>query len=399
MSATTPIFTKSKDQNFVRSNCQARTRQIGSISPFSIVCARIPLWGYGPFVNSSLNNPGLISVGGGMFNYSRMLGTSSPNPWYLASVWPYVYNQCTEQWTESYGGSKTVTTQFTQYVDQAQPQVPTNTTSGTFFGAGTVDTITITNTTFTVTYHGTAYLGPTLGSVNFTGTYVATLSGTMLQPGGSGPFNPTDPTYGWAALTAQANTLLGSSSIPAIGANAGIWTTIDPISTSPGYQISTNYFNSCTLWEYVGVAANGFPTGNSFDQTQHMPPSILDWPTPSPNTQPAGPGQPGQNHGACLSMKSTWNLNGLGWGNNAVCGGIATNLPPGGLAQVMNDHANIFAQKIDLTNFNNPGTVLPASTFANPIPWPLTVTFGPGDVTAAIGSTNFGLLGFQAAAL
>jgi hypothetical protein len=196
MSATTPIFTKSKDQNFVRSNCQARTRQIGSISPFSIVCARIPLWGYGPFVNSSLNNPGLISVGGGMFNYSRMLGTSSPNPWYLASVWPYVYNQCTEQWTESYGGSKTVTTQFTQYVDQAQPQVPTNTTSGTFFGAGTVDTITITNTTFTVTYHGTAYLGPTLGSVNFTGTYVATLSGTMLQPGGSGPFNPTDPTYG-----------------------------------------------------------------------------------------------------------------------------------------------------------------------------------------------------------
>jgi hypothetical protein len=395
---TTPVFTKSKAQNFVRSPCQARTRQIGTISTFSIVCARIPLWGYGPFINSALNNPGLVSVGGSMFNYSRMLGTSSPNPWYLQSVWPYVYNQCVEQWTESYGGSKTVTTRFTQSVDQAQPQEIINRTTGSFFGAGTVDTVTITNTTFTVTYHGSAYLGPTLGTVNYTGSYVATLSGSLLNPGGTGPFSPTDPTYGWAALTALANTLLGSSGIPAIGANAGVWTTIDPISTAPGYQLTPNYFNSCTLWEYVGAAANGFPTGNSFDQTQHLPPSILDWPTPSPNAQPAAPGQPGQNHGACLSLKSTWNLNGLAWGNNEVCGGIATSNPPGGLAQVMNDHANLFAQTINLANFNDPGSVTPAITFPNPIPWPVTITFNPADVTANVGSTNFGLLGFQSRA-
>ncbi len=402
MSAQTPIFVRSKAQQFTRSACQARDRRKGTISPFSIVCARIPLRGYGPFCTDSyygpLNSPGLVAVGGAMFGYTRMQGTSSPNPWYLADVWPYLYQQCTEQWTESYGGSQTITTQFTRYVDQPQPQTTTNTTSGTFFGSGTVTSVNITPSVFTVGYSGSADLGPGLGSVNYTGTYVATLSGTLLQPSASGPFNPSDASYGWAALAALADTLLGSSSIPAIGGNAGVWTTIDPISAAPGYQISTNYFNSCTLWEYVGAAAYGFPTGISFDQTQHMPPSILDWPTPSPNQQMAAPGQPGENRGACLSMKSTWNLNGLGWGNNAVCLGIATNLPPAGLAQVMNDHATIFSQRIVLTNFYDPGLVQPATTFPNPIAWPTTVTFNPSDVVANVGTGNFGLLGFQASA-
>ncbi len=99
-----------------------------------------------------------------------------------------------------------------------------------------------------------------------------------------------------------------------------------------------------------------------------------------------------------MSMKSTWNLNGLAWGNNAVCGGIADHNPPGGLAQVMNDHANLYAQKINLANFNDPGLVAPASSFPNPISWPETVTFTPADVSAKVGANQFGLLGFQAGA-
>ena len=392
---TTPIFIKSPEQNFVRSPCQARTRQTGAISMFSIVCARMPLWGFGTFATNATSVNGFTVGGAFSSGGPPTLAPGSPNEWWPYNVtWPAVYNTLTEQWTETYGSLTTVTA-YSPYVDLTQPAQTVTGPSGTHFsGAGTITGLSITPSLITVNYTYDWYNDPSnpLAFVVVTGVYTATLSGSILNPSGTGPFDPGNATYGWAAMTASANALLADSSIPAIGTYSS-WTTIDPISTSPGYRISTNYFNSCTLWEDIGAAANGFPTGVSFDQTQHEPPSILDWPKPSPNTAP------GNNEGACMCMKSTWNLNGAGWGNNGLCGGI--NNPPsmGGLGQVMNDHANIFAQTFNIGNFNSPGAIALATTFPNPIAWPKTVTFAPSDVLANTGGAGtYGLLGFQAGA-
>jgi hypothetical protein len=62
----------------------------------------------------------------------------------------------------------------------------------------------------------------------------------------------------------------------------------------------------------------------------------------------------------------------------------------------MNDHCTIYAQAINIANFNSAGTVSLDTNYPNPIPWPTTKTFNPSDVTAAIGSGAYGLLGFQA---
>jgi hypothetical protein len=376
-------FTKSPTQNFIRSTCQARTRQAGSLSTFAIVCARIPLWGFGTF------NPGM-TFSGEMFKTGQAAGSPQPAFTYN-SVWPNIYNTLTETWTETYGGTQTITTAYSRYADVVK--TVSTSSSGPFYGDGTITSFSVTSALVTINYTFTLYLNPgnPLQGTTFTGVYTGQLSGSLLNPGGAGPFNPSDPTYGWAELTGLANNLLGSATIPGIGSYSE-WLTIDPISTAPGYRISTNYYNSSTLWEAIAAAAYGFPTGISFDQVQHLPPSILDWPTPSPNSQPTGSVQ---NQGACLCMKSTWNLNGAGWGNPAVDPGI-NNPPPTGLGQVMNDHASLFAQQIELANFNSAGSVKPATTIQNPIAWPKTVTFNPADVTSNLGAGQFGLLGFQA---
>ena len=376
-------FTKSPSHAFTRSPCQARTRQAGALSLFSIVLARIPLWGFGTF-NSTM------TFTGEMFKTSQAKSSPQP-PFTYNSVWPAVYNTLTETWTETHGGSQTITTQYSQYADIVS--TVNTTTSGPFVGDGTITAVSVTSSLVTINYTFTLYLNPAnpLQGTIFTGVYTGQLSGTILNPAGLGPFNPGDTAYGWAALTTAANSLLAGVPIPAITGNSQ-WVTVDPISTAPGYRLSTNIYNSATLWDYVGAAANGFPTSPSGCQTQFMPKSILDWPVPSPDTQPTGAYV---NQGACLSLKSTWNLNGAGWGNPAVDPGI-NNPPPAGLAQVMNDHATLYVQKLDLTNFQSPGTVIPAKTFPNPIPWPKTMTFSPTDVTANTGAGTFGLLGFQA---
>ena len=120
----------------------------------------------------------------------------------------------------------------------------------------------------------------------------------------------------------------------------------------------------------------------------------MDWPVPSTNGQPSGAYL---NQGANMCAKSTWNLNGAGWGNTSIDPGV-NYAPPTGLGQIMNDHCTIYAQAVDITNFNSAGAVSLDTNYPNPLAWPVTQTFNSSDVTAAIGSSAFGMLGFQAKA-
>lgn len=389
MSVNVPDKIRSNCFGKVRTACNDKQTQRGTISLFSMVIARMPLWGFGSFSGTTpvvVNSTEMFGNSG-----TSILSGSSSVVALFNSTWPAVYNTLTESWSETHGGSQTITTAYSQYADVFQ--TTTTSSSGPFVGDGTITSITITSSLISIGYTFTLFLNPAnpIMGTTFTGTYTAQLSGSILDPSGTGPFDPGDPSYGWAALTSAANTLLAGVSIPAISGSS-TWTTIDPISTSPFYRITSDTYNSATLWDDIFAAAYGFPTSPSGCQTQFMPPSIMDWPIPATNAQPTGAYT---NQGACMCAKSTWDLNGAGWGNPAIDPGILS-VPPTGLAQIMNDHCTIYAQTVDLTNFNSSGTIGLDTNYPNPIPWPVTKTFNPSDVTSAIGSGAFGLLGFQA---
>ena len=117
-----------------------------------------------------------------------------------------------------------------------------------------------------------------------------------------------------------------------------------------------------------------------------MPKSIMDIPSSSPNSQPAGPGQNGENYAYCLSAKSIWNIYGTtGWGDS-YSGSTTTST-----------HATVYYQHFDTSNYNAAGAVGPASTYSSPLHG--LVTFTPADVRANTGGAGtYGLLGFQSTA-
>lgn len=356
---SSPIPIRSPGQAKVRTAGQARQTQVGSISIFSLVTAKIPLNGFGPF-NTSGSNTSSLWQGGG----------SSASQWVTNSAWPNVYAVMTETWTEP-TATQTVTTTNTTFHDTPITTSTVNTGSG-FSGSGSVSSFSLTATAVTIDY-STAH-GPA--------TYIAQLSGTALNPTGTGPFNPTDPTYGWAALTSAANALLGSISTPAVGANSQ-FTTLQPKSVAPGYVTGTfSYDLFGSLVDVILCAANGYPvlsaTGGGF---AYPVPSIFDYTSPYNAASFI-------NTGWCISTKSIWQLNGDTWWNAAY--------GPTEIPQWVGDHSIIFALPFDPSNFTTAQLASAASTFSNPVPWPVSITFAPTDVTANTGAGTYGMLGFQA---
>lgn len=346
MAVTNLTFQKSTCAAFIRSTCQARNRTSPSASIFSIVLARQPLIGFGTFDGSS--------------TYGSLV---------YADKWPNVYNHLIETWVDS-SGTYTQTTAYSQYWDIFQTTTgspPPHSISCTF--SGITDTLISGNYTWSFGV----------------GTYSAQLGGTLLDDSAIGPFDPNDPSIGWAALAGLANNIL-SLVTPAAFTTGHQWILLLPKSTSPGYIQAS--FDTGPFADLLLASAFGYPTRSGSITSQLTLPaiqSIMDY------LQPYNAVGIVPNSGACLCSKSIWKINGLAWSYSIS--------PPN---YINNDHMNIYLQPVSDSFLGGaiaaPGT-LGGQPFSNPLGQGSIITFLPTDVTTNLpGGYHYGMLGFLAAA-
>jgi hypothetical protein len=340
---------RSFDNAMVRSSCQARTSGQKNTLTMTCINAFVPVWGFGSF--------------------STITAPSFPNITYN-STWPLVYNKLVEAWTDSLGGSRTRTTEYSPYVDIYKTTVST----GSVQNLATITSSTITAALATIT--GLDITG--LITINYT----ATLSVLF------------DPLSSWATLTAQTESLLALVNQSdagniyfllgghiAWGASAIIF----PVSYGPGYVLDVLDIGMvCAAARGLGVySTNPGYVGSLFGANPPFQNSIVD----IYNITRAGLAPLlVQNAGGIMSAKSWWILRGAApyptWENP-------------------NAHTTIYMQSMTLdatTGAPTINAVSAASGYSNPVTAPSSMAFTPSDVTANTG-TPYGVLGFRSVAI
>lgn len=376
MSQTDATFLKSQCQSFVRSGCQARRRTPGTNSTFKIAAAVVPLWGFGAFDSTS----NLCSVSSGAswgFYYGRQI---TGQGLVFQNTWPKIYNKLVETWTQ--GSSTAVrTTEMSPYYDVIMTTTFTRTSNRTFAWSPTVTGKTVTDTLVTVNYDDGAETGC---------TYTAQLSGTILQPSATGPFDPNDSTYGWDNLVTQALSILSGMSIPASDNTFDVQSLGSSGTVSIGYQcpilaaangvpVCLGAFNHSGVFMYLSGGDNWlqvyYPIYGSIPSITEFPNGAL----PSPQCEISV--------GGCLVLKSEWALNGAD---------LSYITYP---TRRSSDHTVIYAEglvidsstgvmSMDIPIQTTSGTV----PYSNPVATPATYSFSPSDCSAS--GTTYGMLGF-----
>ena len=309
---------------------------------------------------------------------------------YFLQDWPCVYSTLTETWTQTMGisGGPATASRTTNYSQYADEYMVVTGTAMPYIGGLVINSAAFTDTLVTINY--------SLGVM--TGVYTAQLSGTILQPGAVGPFDPTDATYGWAALNTLALAVLADMVIPT--PPSGYWAEaiwVFPTSASPGYATitatDTGGWPSGTTYGIINgsppmtAAANGIPVQsaagwgysmpqgiNGLASSQMCQASIADWLRPFAPVDAGG----SLNEGGCCCIKSTWFL-------------LGTNMTLGGNT---NNHATKYGQSISLNATPASGVVLGSVSSGTALSGlPNFKTFNPSDAATAAGTT-YGLLGF-----
>ena len=349
-------FSRSFDNGFVRSLCQARTRGYTDAKVW-IATAAVPVFGFGTFNALSVSGSINVSI---VYNY----------------VWPFVYSTLTETWVSTAGPTRTRVSAYSPYWDIGFYVVSDTGAISVFSGAFTTSTLT-----------GTTFIGVAPSSGSDTVTYTATLSG--------GPF---DPVTSWNTLTAQSLSLLTHISYtdissPAAGSQLGPNHQVDPstgyaidpsvsgvlivpISAGVGYQkILQAPLFPCAAARGLGVL-NGNP---STPDSQFLPFDLCIQDTPNRGT--AFPIAKETNLGFIVSIKTWWRLNGsplypattsVGWN--------------------LNNHNVVYEQEMTVdpsTGDLAMGSVAPSANFTNPLGLPKTINFNPSDLTAIYGIAGF----------
>ncbi len=333
---------------------------------FNAIMAMIPIIGFGTFGGFFDYWNTYAPIGAGQYSNS---GTSIP---LFNDVWPNVYLQCVESWSDSVG-SGSVTTTAQPYCDIGFITTGSSGLPNVQYGTTPSYSVSGGGTTLTMTY---------LDTNGNAGTYTATVS------------NPYAGSSNWAALTSAAHALLAHATMPT-GGNIAM---VQPISVSPGFAISTIGANiGAGTWGILACAyglATRWPGGNLPYEGNYpigggvvgnsvgggIAPTIADLPTYSSSIT--------NNCGFVMCFMSVWNLTG-----NPPADSSDTNT---------NSHLNIYAQQ--MTVAPNPvmsGTVSQPSSltcdsvgYSNPIVPIATVTFVDTDMALNSGYT-YGLLGFR----
>lgn len=267
---------------FTKSICASRNLVKANTSA-AMVMAVYPLWGFGTF------------------NAVNTAPSSSGQPMTYNQTWPHVYNTLTETWTGS-NPTGIRTTTFTPNVDI----IFTTTDNGNLTrwnSVLSVQSTVITGSLVTINF--------TDGFSHMPAVYTAQLSGTILNPAATGPFDLAD----WGNLTNLSLALMDLVSLP-IMTNLGLEASIIwPASFSPGYFIlPPGNTNNLVVASALGVpmssqisnAAHGGGSISINNPFNFQAATIADFPSPFNAAIPT------QNYGCCVCLKSAWTLCGVG---------------------------------------------------------------------------------------
>lgn len=361
-----------------------------SMSQFVMGVAAVGLFGYGKFSSMTLIAGNVVTSPS---QTVPAAGRQNPN-WFTEqpdNLWPQVYQTITESWN---GGAYTITTTFNQYCDTGFTSAAAGT--GVDDGGG-YKIVSWTDTTLTLQF--------TSSDGKSHGIYTATLS------------NQFNSVTGWAALVAQANTLLSGLTLPALPAAGGRTILVSPASTGlytfdststplltlpPGTDPDTNLGGSryalvCACANGLGFYAASYGLGGSGVPAFSLPfvlvpigAGIADYPgSHSGLVFPA-------NGGYVVSAKSVWLISGKVAFNNSAFPSVA--------------HGAIYGQPMQINGATGAlsfGSVIAPASFAtanrisaggasdtDPISGlKKQMTFNSGDFATNTGDT-YGLLGF-----
>lgn len=343
----TPALSLAQALKLSASQCEKLNSLVPSVH--NIAMAVIPVWGWGTFAAMSKTN----SV--------RYLAQYPASTIYN-ECWPNVYTTLTMTWTNDNGDNGSLVCQA-GYSDTGVTETLTGTPYPYQYStavSNVVDwSINADGTVLTVHFSDTDSQG-----VEHIGTFTATVS---------------NPVAAWATLAAQASSLLALATIPTDGSI----TLIQPISTSPGYQISTRASGNFGVLACAYGMGGRWNTGANPGQTlgvtgdQACGLSIID----SPSFGGASSVLP--NAGFIVCVKSTWQL----------LGSAPFNDPN------TNNHLTLYAQEqsssgaLAATVINNIGTNFNGTEHPTPLIHPSTITFLDTDVAPNTGYT-YGLIGF-----
>jgi hypothetical protein len=364
MSASTPIFLRSTGQGFRRSNCYARNakKPTAAWTNFSCAFAVVPIAGFGTF--------NTCTAGGGSFGIT------------YNTTWPKVYSKLIETWVRNYllPTHQTTTIRTTEYSIYLDIFKIVSTVGSDTQSVSSIVSQTITPTSITISY---------LDTNASPATYTAVLSGSTVDPNGSGPFDPGDLSLGWDYVTSLSEGILNDYKLPDLSDN--LYT--DAGATAYLYRKSNGTVGISGAQYYyttlvnLGAAARGLAVNNIANASgtpYPQGPTILELPN---YTGPAA----NYNEGGCLSMKSSWYLA----GTYPFLDGIYN------LAVNGNNHKTIYFQPQTLAaGVFSLGSVVVAPGYSpNPVATSpsVIIDFSPSDVI--YNGSNYGILGFRSTAI